>query len=510
MISKNSGFVLFEALIAMSIVVIGFMALSKVQVKTMSDISESKSNSEAVRYSATHMDNTNKNLLKSDFDSISSGSLSNDGGFSTVSTVSTVSATGTTDIKKISMETSWTDRTNQVRKINLNSLVAWNNPVTQNNLTHNTEDTLTPPSGKAIRGDAVYEPGDDVTVSLLGNKRVLHNSNVSADDLELSDAILYLEPDAAGNPQNFVTVTGNVYFDQQVNQNKIPSVDEVYVRLSTEGICTYDNSAFNSEQYNDSSGFLAYKYFDYICYVGPSWYGNVGIMPKSDKSPNVCVGDPSGTNDGSTTRTISQLSAKRSYRGFRNTSSNPSAPNYISTGVLGGSATESYPPSGTIANPPASATRFNQHFLITALSGTKDCADRMSLKPELFVNNAGEYFCITPDDFEEFSDQCPANWPNFAISGGGGGSGTCVSPNVPTRISGTAHDKQGTVTPNPSSYGSCLMEGNTANYSCSFCSSAGDTVVLTNQYIKNNGSIEYSYSSGTITLSGGNQKYNFP
>jgi hypothetical protein len=77
-----------------------------------------------------------------------------------------------------------------------------------------------------------------------------------------------------------------------------------------------------------------------------------------------------------------------------------------------------------------------------------------------------------------------------------------------TPISGTAHDKQGTVTASPSNYGTCTMAGgNSSNYSCAFSAPSGTLITLTNA--RTTGTV-YSYTLGITANCLAQLNVNFP
>ncbi len=64
------------------------------------------------------------------------------------------------------------------------------------------------------------------------------------------------------------------------------------------------------------AGSNSYKYFTYTCYVGPGWYGNVGVSRRQQMvagDPTICVGDP-GFNGGVSNSTTDQRAPGRSRR----------------------------------------------------------------------------------------------------------------------------------------------------------------------------------------------------
>jgi hypothetical protein len=202
------------------------------------------------------------------------------------------------------------------------------------------------------------------------------------------------------------------------------------VRLSSEGECIYDNATLTTPPAS-SSGNNSYRYFAYTCYVGPGWYGNVGVLVNASVNggaadPTICIGDPGfngGTSNGTMVSAHPWESATRSYRGFKGT-----AGNYRSTGMKSGSVyglttgttrvapfdgrprPSDYPGDYNGIAAGSANDYFEQNFLITKILANNSCMSKMS--GGMFTRNAGKYVCINPDN-DSAGDVCPATWPGF-------------------------------------------------------------------------------------------------
>ena len=221
--------------------------------------------------------------------------------------------------------------------------------------------------------------------------------------------ILYL-PRKDGTRQNFTDDHRPYPFRPRCRQQPAGGKRGVR-RLSSEGECTYTHTGTLPTITAGSKTYT--EYFLYTCYVGPGWYGNVGVNINSSKGPNVCVGDSGfngGQANGTTISAHPQLSYVRTYRGFR---SSATASGYQSTGVKGGTQ------YGTIGStgPSAATTFVNHDFLLADLGKKTSCATQMPTS--LFAANAGAYVCISPDNLTDVTDQCPSVWPLTPTSGSG-------------------------------------------------------------------------------------------
>lgn len=423
--AKLAGFVLIEALIALLIVSLGILALSKLEALTLSAAGESRSRSEAVTLAQRRMEQLRQTAFTAPLTTTTSQTCDGavtlgNGSYTLCWTITDASA----DRRLIQLSVQWTDRFGTTQTLTLSSAVAWDDPELQVvNSQGGASGSLISPTGDAQRGDLTLYRNEDGTpqgtatndgqgthLYTDGDRTLLLNSE--------GQVVLYLE-----NNAQFTKISGRIYFDQNAGNNAIPESDDVIVRLSSEGECFYDNA--NQDLVGPiSAGSNSYKYFEYVCYVGPGWYGNVGITIKDAvngqaATPTICVGDP-GFNNGVSNSTLTSAhpleSGYRSYRGFYSTGTV-----YLSNGVAGN---RSYPNDGTIipgtyAN--GANGQYNQHFLITRLSGNNaSCYAKMA--GGTFASNAGKYYCISPDKDATHDDVCPSVWPGFASEVGTGGS----------------------------------------------------------------------------------------
>lgn len=474
--SRRNGFVLIEALVALLIIAFGVVGITQLQMLSLFGSSEAKARSEAMALSQVKLETLRNLVEKARFtgDPMSSSASpeSHTGQYATYSMSWTVQAPGSgtpqagLEQRQLELTTAWTDSRGVPQNLVLNSVIAWDDPALQASASAGLGGSLISPTGSAKRMVKII-PGQTGVYTDPSTKNTYLLDNAGK-------VLLYLSP-VDGQAQKFATISGKIFFDQTAGNNKIPSSSKVRVRLSSEGECIYDNNNLT-----DASG--AYKYFSYICYVGPGWYGNVGVLVDEDvngsaANPTICTGDP-GFNGGASNGTLVSAhpleSATRSYRGFKGT-----AGNYRSTGMKGDSAyglttgttraapfdgrprPSEYPSyyNGIAAG--SSNDYFEQNFLVTDITGNKSCMSQMS--GGVFTRNAGKYVCINPDN-DSAPDVCPAIWPGFeSLVGSGGGS---INYALTVTVSGS-----GTVTSSPS--------GINCGSSCSASYASGTTLTLT-------------------------------
>ena len=483
------GFVLIEVMVAILIVALGILALAQLESHVVGAAGEAKSRSTAMALARSRIDDLRGTILKSQYDTnLASGSGSqtvqlNGIDYSVAWTVAnTTSGSNALENRLVQVDVTWTDRAGNTQHVYLNTQVAWNDPALSSATRRDLGSNLIAPSGMAKRGGGTYSPGDTAPHIVTGDDNITKLVNSAG------DTILYLDP-VGDTPQQFTKIYGRVYFDQGANQ--IPDSPNIYVRLSSEGECVYSN-ATAALQSLPVSGTAKYKYFNYVCYVGPSWYGNVGVsVIGSTRTPTICAGDPKVANTGATTSPHAVEAVTRSYRGFKWVD-----PNYISTGVEGGTL---YGDDGTVvtkAGKPkpfdftgiytwvtandSTNNFFNQDFLITKATGQTTCADRMQLisGANTFSPNAGKYYCISPDDALA-DDQCPNIWPGF---GGGGACGAITvsgSLGYTTDASAISSTTSLGCTSNEGHACTCQATSGTANFECSTTGSSTGALTLT-------------------------------
>lgn len=467
--SHSLGFVLIEALISLLLISIGLLAVSKLQVMSLAGAGEAKSRSEAVTLSQKKIEELRNIVVNSAFT-----------GTPLITNTATVVGTNATyemawtvstpdpalEQRLLQITTTWTNRQGVTQRLDMNSVIAWDDPGLQARLSIGNSHSLISPTGEAIRGTGNLGPNVGTSNSDGSKFYVDPNSKITY-LLTATGEILLSLPAKNGVAQSFTSITGKVFFDQNAGNSSIPDSDHVRIRLSSEGECIYNNTANQMIAVSNASN--SYKYFTYTCYVGPGWYGNVGVLVDASvngnaANPQICVGDPGfnqGVSDGTLISAHSTGSATRSYRGFKGTTGA-----YLSTGMGGITDLErkyglSYAPNGAVltgpfAGRPAPSTYasyypgttagsandyFEQNFLL--IRANASCVSKMA--GGTFTRNAGKYFCINPDSDTANADVCPSVWPGFegevgsvtsyALTVLSAGTGTGTVTSLPTGIS---------------------------------------------------------------------------
>lgn len=511
-VHRSAGFALIEALVALMILSIGLLGIVKLQSLVLTTGTDTKSKAMAIALVEKRIDLLRNHLLKtanekntsnvdiadSSFDtSLANGTTTEPetpaGAVNTFTVVTTIaSASGTTNGKLVQVTVSWDDlltnklgaTTGSTQSVTGRTIVSWDDPSLGRSVSTGTVGggpasnvTIKTPTGVAQRGNGSVDnacANCNATNDGQGTK-IRTNSDGSVELRSSTNALLLTLPASSTTTQTqFTKISGKVYVDKGVNGFSQTSSD-LSVRLSSEGVCLYNNgspvSIHNSNSMNPPNNTLVYEYFSYVCYVGEGWYGNVGIWNASNVNAKICVGDPSfnsGNSDGTLVSPHPAESSTRSYRGFKTNGSN----GYLSTGAQGGST---YPTSG-LPQPSSYSSSYNissgssdnyfyHDFLVT--KSNQSCVSRMAaynVNTGKFVRNAGQYFCLSPDESTATTDLCPSVWPGFEsqVSGSGG-----TNYMLSVSLSGS-----GAVTSNPTGI-SC------SSGTCSSNFASGSAVTLT-------------------------------
>lgn len=434
----RGGFALFEALIALALIGLGLLAVTRLHTWTMTGAGDAKTRAEAAHLSQRKVDELRNLLRVTDFSALASGQESNvksEHGNATYTIAWTVSTpTGAQDLRRIQVATTWTDAQGVSQRLDLNTLVAWDDPGLQARPFIDVSQSIISPTGQARRGQGTLDPSlgtqnPDGTRSYTDPQTKIRYLMDST-----GKVLLYLLP-KDNEPQLFTTITGRIYFDPNPAR-PLPQSAYVRVRLSSEGECVFDNSVAKLKTETDANG-QQYRYFTYTCYVGTGWYGNVRVeisdaaFQGNASSPTLCVGDPAFNSGvsyaGLQTSAHTIESDQRLYRGFRSAGGT-----FLPTGVqsarhyglsLSGTAPfDGFPvPSGFpefygSVSAGSATDYFNQDFLLASLGNRDSCYEKM--KGGLFTRNAGHFVCIRPDDRPD-ADQCPNEWPGYQVGTGG-------------------------------------------------------------------------------------------
>ncbi len=377
----HSGFGLIEVLAALTIVVVGLLAVATFQSGLISQSGASKAKAEAMALAQARVEEFRNYTDISDetaFDAEyadTSSDYTNDSAIDGVNADFTRSEmiTDSGDTKEISVKVTWDDGQGDTQGVVLNSTLTWQEPRLVGDMAKELNDPYVPsPTGRAHLGEGEL-PADASQDQITDNGDGTRLYDSQDGDLKLVDStdviVLTLEDacdSEGGNCTDFVKIHGRVYIDTSSQSNLNPG--EVYVKASDAAYCQryYESGGTTTLVSGDTTSALStangdYEYFDYTCYLGGGWHGNIGILLDGgiSQSDKICLGDGTIYDTSTEPDTVgTEIAARRAYRGMTYkvddngdmVTDDNGDPIYYSIGI--GDAVELPPPlptSGTLA-----------------------------------------------------------------------------------------------------------------------------------------------------------------
>lgn len=502
MLAKNrlSGFILIEAMISLVVLALGMLAIGKLNSYMMSATGIAKARAEAIQIAQSKAEELRNIIQKEQFIELRG---SNPDGTSFSEEISGVNANFalTWSVDKSSqpyglqIEVAWPSATTAAggdpERYALNTTVAWADPA--RSFAPGRPHSISLPTGLARKPgplDVPIRSANDGTDNQDGT-RTYEREDGTKELLDAYGKVLLILPPTIDDPDpQFAIIRGKVFSDNAVNGFSI-DLRCTTIILSSTGECVRTASSAEADP-------SAMNSYEYACYVGRGWYGNVGVQigtfpgcPVSNASTlpkaKICVGDPGFATNLTTASPYAIEGHRRVYRGFRQTGNT-----FALTGIADGGT---YPPHGKPrptdfasqypgVTAGSDADTFNHHFFLTKSNLT--CRNQMNLTTERqthFVRNAGGNFCLSPDD-NSAADACPNIWPGWpGFSGGSGsddGDGT-GSTACSQAISGGMKDSHGAVQIIGATAASCTSGGgNSVNYNCTVTASQGAAITVRN------------------------------
>ena len=330
--SNQHGFSLLETLVAVVVIAVGLLAVASLQSNLVGKSADNKARAEAMAIAQARLDElrnytnavddeTAFNTLFADTAGAYINSLNVPGINANFTRSEAVDAAGTT--KDIDVQVGWTDRRGVQQTVVLNTSLGWQSPRAVGDLARtNNPPSVASPTGRAELGQGQLPTGAPTTDN--GDGTELYDDGTG--DLKLvvcNDIVLTLNDacqNGGGSCIDFVKITGRIYIDTASQNNLAPG--NVFV--------TATDATFCQRYYTDGSGNVItvtnnttstittangdYEYFDYTCYLGGGWYGNIGLLLAGGVGQNdkFCQGDPVSANAWEQP----VIAARRIYRGM--------------------------------------------------------------------------------------------------------------------------------------------------------------------------------------------------
>lgn len=322
MVKHSSGFVLIEALIALVVSAVGLLGIALISSTYLAESTSSKAKAEALKLAEFEIENLRSIAASWSVDSIENGDVSwpvTDSPYQGQNAEFTVSAANkavSDGTLKATVLVSWDGG----QTITLSTLVADDIFDMRAEGANQTGDTNSSFSIDLPTGGAEY--GEDAPSGSL-------SENVSLDTVTVSTAngslLLINNADDPNNEETLLTYTGSafseirgiVYVPSGVLSNTAENYQSIIVKPSDTGVCPKGSPK--------SSGVGSDWFFEYSCFFGAGWYGNIAVQyydsGEIDSDKEECVGDPLqpyvANNDLSNhPELILATDIKRAYRGY--------------------------------------------------------------------------------------------------------------------------------------------------------------------------------------------------
>lgn len=336
---KSLGFSLIEVLVSMAVVALGLLAVLGVQTKLIDSSGETKAKAEAVALAQARLEEirnyTHTYQTEADFNANFVGNRNAAEEVPGVNALYTISEARVVngDTKQVTVNVTWTDRDGASQTVSLDTRLGWESPrAAAEEARANEDPAVTPPTGRARLGDGRVENWDPESppegTRRNGDNTYSYNDGSGDYKLVTTDGTVVLTLEDAcltDTCTDFVKISGRVWIDTTSQRQLDPG--DVFVLASDAAYCqryyTSGGQVYTVE--NGQSSTLAtvsgnYKYFDYTCYLGGGWHGNIGILLANglSQSDKICQGDPTRYVAGATYQDFRApvIQARRAYRGM--------------------------------------------------------------------------------------------------------------------------------------------------------------------------------------------------
>lgn len=415
------GFGLIEILVTLGVLSVGILGVAALQSTITKQSLDNKTNAEALAIAQSRIEEMrNYSTSVSTLDEFNT-LYANTSGFANSTTVLGVSADfdRTENIstfnysKAIAVNVAWTDSDNDAQSVELNTTLSYTPSRSVGDAALEAMESLVDaPTGRARLGEGQLPPGAATTDN--GDGTALYQDGGLDLMLVFGDQIVLTLAEACqtddGTCIDFVRIKGRIYIDT-ASQNITPA--EVYVVASdaafcarhyTDGGTTYSVTSTTSSTISTSGG--DYEFFDYTCYIGGGWHGNIGLVISGGlgQTDKACLGDPTATDAWARP----ELATRRAYRGMLYKIDAGTASGREEVASSGGGTIVRYYSQGIADStelPDPATTDSTHDFVLGSMppsnNDDSDCIDQgLIVRPDSNVNGTiGDLFAGVPPDF---------------------------------------------------------------------------------------------------------------
>jgi Tfp pilus assembly protein PilV len=456
---KSRGFGLIEILVTLGVLSVGVLGVVALQGVITRQSIDNKARAEAISIAQSRIEAmrnyTGDVSTLAEFQS----RYAVTSGFANASTITGVNASFTRterivangNARNIMVNVAWTDPDGDAESVSLGTELSYVSPRSAGDVAlEAAPEMVDAPTGRARLGDGTLPDGqetvsnDDTTTYFDDgtDRRLVDGTDIV---LTLTNACQTEE----GTCLDFVKIKGTIYIDNASQNNLDPG--DVFVVASDAAFCAryYIDPVTNQAvkvTANTTSTLDTpngdYTYFNYTCYLGGGWHGNVGIILAGGTAQNdkFCVGDPVSSN--AWEQPI--IASRRVYRGmiYKYDDSNASGKEEVSDGY-GGTLIRYY--SQGIADSiefPVGGER-SHDFVVGSMSpgltaGSNCISQGLMTRTDSNVNgDVGDLFEDVPVDFICLNDGYLDNYDTDVF----GNASTC--PYDPSDPPSTRHEITG-------------------------------------------------------------------
>lgn len=325
---RQRGFSMIEIIVAVVVLGVGLLAIASFQGSLMVQSQTSKARAEATAHAQARLEQmrnyTDSVASVTEFDTLFAAT----NGFSNSTDITGQNAVFTRsesvvldgDMKVLAVQVAWTGSDGAQEQVTLNTQLSWEAPRSAADIARSSSDLLKSPTGRAVLGDGYVPEGQDTSQN--GDGTSLYDAGDGDLRLAVDNVVVLTLLDAclsAGTCIDFAKISGTVWID---TAEKNISPGEVFVKASDAAFCQrYWIDEFGAVQTVQNTTLSAattasgdYDYFQYTCYVGGGWHGNIGLVLASglNQQDRICQGDPTAVN----AYEQPVIAARRAYRGM--------------------------------------------------------------------------------------------------------------------------------------------------------------------------------------------------
>jgi Tfp pilus assembly protein PilV len=337
---RHWGFGLIEILVTLGVLSVGIIGVTVLQSTVTKQSSENKSRAEALSIAQSRIEDMRN--YTGDVDTLAEFNtlFANTNNYSNSASITGTNAVFTRDeligssgeLKTLTVRVQWSDSDNVSQTVSLSTQISYIPPRSIGDTAlEASASVVDAPTGRARLGDSALPQNVELT-SLAANSdgTYLYDQGTERMLVTQDREVVLTLADACqtetGTCIDFVRIKGRVYIDNSSQASLAPG--SVFVIASDAAYCARYYTAANGTVTrvtrtttstittgNGTNG--SYTYFDYTCYLGGGWHGNIGILLAGgmSSSTKICVGDAtkSSVNDPWAAPVIA---ARRVYRGM--------------------------------------------------------------------------------------------------------------------------------------------------------------------------------------------------